>query len=250
MDYPIIDGENTVTSGSIIEGDSYIRGRLYPTGNLSSGRVLIEVEDPNFSDNYESNFWSAGRARTYFDEPERTERQGSIRYSDEFTIGSRYNGINRFYTERIYGEQGGQTTSKHGWIRKLESRDNALMCFQEFKVGVIPVYKSIIYDNTDTSLVADSGRIFGSVQYRVGNYGIGNAKESFSVSNDGVMFFLDDNHCVPLRDSLSGLDVIDRNMSKHFVTYVKEAKDRGAKFIGVYDNFYKEWNLTVEDVSG
>lgn len=250
LDYPILDGKNTVTSGSIIEGDSYIRGRLYATDNLSSGSTIIEVEDPNFSDNYESNFWSAGRARTYFDEPERTERQGSIRYSDEFTIGSRYNGINRFYAERIYGEQGGQTTSKHGWIRKLESRDNALMCFQEFKVGVIPTYKSIIYDNTDTSLVADSSRIFGSVQYRVGNYGIGNAKESFSVSNDGVMYFLDDNHCVPMRDSLSGLDVIDRNMTKHFVTYVKEAKDRGAKFIGVYDNFYKEWNLTVEDVDG
>lgn len=250
LDYPIIDGGNTVTSGSIIEGDSYIRGRLYPTDNLSSGRVLIEVEDPNFSDNYESNFWSTGRARTYFDEPERTERRGSIRYSDEFTVGSRYNGINRFYTERIYGEQGGQTTSKHGWIRKLESRDNALMCFQEFKVGAIPIYKSVIYDNTDTSLVADSGRIFGSVQYRVGNYGIGNAKESFSVSNDGVMYFLDDNHCVPVRDSLSGLDVIDRNMTKYFIQYVKQAKDNGSKFIGIYDNFYKEWNLTATDRLG
>lgn len=250
FDYPVVDGKNSVTSGSIIEGDSYVRGRLYPTENLTAGRVLIEVEDPHFSDNYESRYWSTGRARTYFDEIERTERQGSIRYSDEFTIGSRYNGINRFYSERIYGEQGGQTTSKHGWIRKLESRDNAVMCFQEFKVGVIPVYKSIIYDNTDTSLVADSGRIFGSVQYRVGSYGIGNAKESFSVSNDGVMYFLDDNHCVPLRDSLSGLDVIDRNLTKYFIQYVKKAKDFGSKFVGVYDNFFKEWNLTATNRIG
>lgn len=248
-DYKIIDGKHTVTSDEISIGDSYFRGRLYRSSITESG-IGLNIADPNFSDNYESNFWSAGRARFYDDEEGRVEKKGSIRYSDEYIYGSRYNGIGRFYAERIYGESGGQTTSKHGWIRKLESRDNAVVCVQEFKVGVIPNYKTIVYDNTDASLVADSGRIFGSIQYRVGNYGIGNAKESFSVSNDGVMYFLDDNHCVPLRDSLSGLDVIDRNMTKHFVTYVKEAKDRGAKFIGVYDNFYKEWNLTVEDVSG
>lgn len=245
--YPIINGQNSVTEGSIIEGDSYYKGRLYEHPDTNEG-VLTFVQDPNFSDNYVSNFWSAGRARLYNDEPGRTERKASIRYSDEFIYGSRYNGMGRFYTERIYGEQGGQTTSKYGWIKKLENRDNALVCIQELKVGVIPVFKSIIYDNTDTSLVADSGKIFGSVQLRNGNYGCGNAKESITATRDGLIYFFDDNNCVPVRDSLSGIDVIDRNMTSYFIKYAKEAKDKGAKFVGYYDNYNNEYNLTIEEV--
>src|SRR5690606_10407203 len=204
----------------------------------------------NFSDNYESKYWSAGRARIYNDEQGRVEKQASIRYSDEYVYGTRYNGISRFYTERIYGEQGGQTTSKYGWIRKLETRDNALICIQEFKVGVIPVFTSIFFDNSSTEVVATSDRIFGSIQYRTGNYGCGTAKESISVTRDGLIYFFDDNNCLPLRDSLSGLDVIDVNMTSYFIKYAKEAKDKGAKFIGYYDNYNKEWNLTIQEVSG
>jgi len=245
--YPIINGQNSVTEGSIMEGDAYYKGRLYEHPETNEG-VLAFVQDPNFSDNYASNFWSAGRARLYNDEQGRTQRKASIRYSDEFVYGSKYNGMGRFYAERIYGERGGETTSKHGWIRKLESRDNALVCIQEFKVGVIPVYKSIIYDNTDTSLVADSGRIFGSVQLRNGNFGCGNAKESIVATRDGLIYFFDDNNCLPVRDSLSGIDVIDKNMTSYFVKYAKEAKDKGAKFIGYYDNYNNEYNLTIEEV--
>ena len=248
--YTIEDGKHTVTSGSIRAGDWYYRGRLFESTINANTPIIYEVEDPNFSDNYISNFWSAGRPRIYNDEVGRVDRKGSIRYSDEYVFGSKYNGINRFYSERIYGETGGQTTSKYGWIKKLETRDNSLVCIQEFKVGIIPVYKSIIYDNTDTSLVADSGKIFGSVQYRTGNYGCGSAKESISVTRNGLIYFFDDNNCLPLRDSLSGLDIIDRNMTSHFVKYAKEAKDKGAKFIGYYDNYNMEWNLTIESASG
>lgn len=249
LNYPIVDGKHTVTFGSITKGDSYFRGRLYRSSITEEGFPL-DIADPHFSDNYESNFWSAGRARLYNDETGETERKGSIRYSDEYIYGSKYNGIGRFYSERIYGENGGETTSKYGWIRKLETRNNAVVCIQEFKVGVIPSYKAIISDNANQDLVADSTRIFGHVQYRNGDYGIGNAKESFSVSNDGVMYFLDDNHCVPLRDSLSGLDVIDRNMRGYFIEYVNMFKNTGSKFIGVYDNFNKEYNLTATDTNG
>ena len=247
LTFPVIDGKNSVTSGTIFEGDSYYRGRIYEHSQENTG-MLIFVQDPNFSDNYESEYWSAGRARTYDDEMGRTERKASIRYSDEYIYGSKYNGMSRFYVERIYGEKGGETTSKYGWIRRLESRDNALVCIQEFKGGVIPVYKSIIYDNTDTSLVADSGRIFGSVQLRNGNFGCGNAKESIVATRDGLIYFFDDNNCLPIRDSLSGIDVIDRNMTSYFVKYAKEAKDKGAKFIGYYDNYNNEYNLTIESV--
>src|SRR5690606_16625968 len=118
--YRIVNGEHEVTSGTIRTGDSYYRGRLYRTSLEINKSVLVEVADPNFSDNYESRYWSAGRARLYDDQVGRVERKASIRYSDEYTVGSKYNGISRFYLERIYGENGGETTSKYGAIKKLE----------------------------------------------------------------------------------------------------------------------------------
>src|SRR5690606_27773857 len=110
------------------------------------------------------------------------------------------------------------------------------VCIQETKVGVIPVYRTIIQDNANTEIIADSTRIFGSVQYRVGNYGCGTAKESIAVSRDGVIYFFDNKNCLPIRDSLSGLDVIDLNMTSYFIDYMKQALIKGAKFIGYFDN--------------
>src|SRR5690606_13158103 len=56
--------------------------------------------------------------------------------------------------------------------------------------------------------------------------------------------------CLPIRDSYSGLDVIDAKMTSYFIKYAKEAKQRGAKFIGYYDNLNKEYNISIEDTSG
>lgn len=242
--YKIENGDYSVNNGTIREGDWYIRGRMFESTFDQNQSVVYAVEDPNFSDWYESRYWNAGRARTYYDETGEVFRRGSIRYSDEFIVGSRYSGINKFYVERIYGEIGGQTTSKFGTIKKLEDRDSSMVCIQESKIGIIPVYRSIIQDNTDTSLVVDSGKIFGNVQYRNGEYGCGDAKNSIVKSKDGVIYLFDSNSSVPLRDSLSGLDVIDRNMTNYFI----QANDGyNGRILGNYDTHNREYNLTLSD---
>lgn len=248
--YPIVDGKHSVRTGVIKEADNYVRGRLYESTITANTPLAYVIEDPNFSDNYVSNFYSFGRARTYNDEIGRITREASIRYSDEYKIGSRFNGINTFYSERIYGEAGGQTTSKYGAIKKLVMRDSSLVCIQSFKVGVIPVYKSIIFDNSDRQLIADTGRIFDSVQYRNGNYGCGNAKESIAVSRNLTIYMIDDNNCVPVRDSIGGIDVLDGNMTHYFIEHINNAKNLGAKFIGYYDDLYNEYNVTAQDRRG
>lgn len=248
--FPIVNGLHSVTTGVIKEADNYFRGRLYESTVTSNQPISYLVEDPNFSDNYPSKFYNFGRARSENDEVGKVFRKASIRYSDEYIKGSKFNGLNRFFTERIYGEQGGQTTSKYGAIKRLEMRNDGLVCIQEFKVGVIPVYKSIIYDNTDTSLVADSGKIFNSVQYRIGSYGCGIAKESIAVSRDGLIYFIDSNNCVPCRDGYAGLDVIDVNMKQYFIDHIQNAVNSGSKLIGYVDDLYREYNLTTEDKRG
>lgn len=248
--YPIINNKHTVLTGVIKEADNYVRGRLYESTINDNTPLGYVVEDPNFSDNYVSNFYSFGRARTYNDEVGKVFHKASIRYSDEYKIGSRFNGINRFYSERIYGEQGGQTTSKDGTISKLVMRDSGLVCIQSFKVGVIPVYKSILFDNSDRQLIADTGRIFDSVQYRNGNYGCGSAKESIAVSRNLNIYFIDDNNCVPVRDSIAGLDVLDGNMTHYFIDHINNSKNTSSKLIGYYDDLYNEYNVTTQDRRG
>lgn len=247
--FPIVNGKHTVLNGSIRDGDWYFKGRLYES-TINAGTALSYlIEDANFSDNYVSNYYSYGRGRTLLDEEGMVFKQASIRYSDEYIYGTKYNGISRFYGERIYGELGGESTSKYGAIRKLEMRDNSLVCIQEFKVGVIPVYKSIIFDNTDASLVADSGKIFGSIQYKAGSYGCGNAKESVAVSREGLIYFIDDNNCLPIRVTYSDTQVIDGNLRREFINYIKNAKNSKQKLVGVFDDNFKEYNVTVTDNS-
>ena len=248
--YPIVNGKYSKTVGSIKEADTYYRGRFYASGVTENSARAIKVEDANFSDNYESKYWSAGRARTYSDEVGKVELPASIRYSAEYIRGSKTFGFNTFYLERVYGEQGGQSTSKYGWIRKLEARDNGVVCIQERKVGIIPNYKSIVYDNTDTSLVADSGKIFGGIQYRIGNYGVGVAKESICVSRDSIIYFIDSNNCVPIRDSYSGLDVIDNKMTHYFIEHIQKALNQSSKIIGYFDDLNREYNITTQDRRG
>lgn len=248
--YEIVNGEHSVTQGTIKEADSYFRGRLYESTVTPNTPLSYLVEDPNFSDNYASKFYSFGRARTQNDEVGKVFRKASIRYSDEYVKGSKFNGLNRFYTERIYGEGGGETTSKYGAIKFLETRNDGLVCIQEFKVGIIPVYKSIIYDNTNTNLIADSGKIFGSVQYRIGNYGCGKEKDSIAVTKGGVIYFIDPVNCVPVRDGYAGLDVIDTNMKQYFIGHIQDAVNSGARLVGYFDDFYGEYNLTREDNQG
>lgn len=250
LTYEINNGVFSVPSDSIRTGDSYYRGRVFRS-SLGTNKTISElVADPNFSDNYKSDYWSTGTARTYLDTRERTEYKANIRYSGEFIYGSETNEVNRFYPERIYGEAGGETTRKYGWIQGMVMRNNTLVVIQEHKVGVIPVYRSVIEDNEDNFLVADTSRIFGSVRYRSSDLGCGSSKSSISKVGS-IIYFVDDNECLPCRDTeTNGTEQIGGKNINFFKEFINRAKSRGAKILGYSHEYKGEYLITIEDLGG
>lgn len=248
--YNIVNGEYSVTSGSIKEGDTFLKGRLYESTITPNTAIPYVIEDPNFSDGYKSKFYSFGRVRSYYDEISEQFRKGSLRFSDVSVMGSNYNGTNRFYLGRIYGEGAGETTSKYGAITKLQMRDNYLVCIQELKVGHIPVYNSIIEDNDGQLQLADSAILFNKVRYLPGNFGTGTAKNSVCISKVGNIYFVDDNNCIIVRDGYDGIRNLNGTMNKWFNERIKRAKAEGDRIISYYNDFYDELNITINTIEG
>ena len=248
--FDIVNGAYSVKQGVITEADCYFKTRNL-TGVLNPNiPYVFQVEDFNFSDFYKSDYYSYGRPRTYDDEQERTNKGASIRYSDTFIKGSRVNGLNRFYGARIYGEGAGESSSSYGRIIKIRMRDNYVICIHEIKVGHIPVNRTILESLEEQRNVAISDKLFNTITYLPGKWGMGTNKESFAESQNGTVYFADPNNSLPVRDGYDGLKVIAGKMTKYFRRVLKQAKANGLKIIGYYDTFYDEYNLSIENKNG
>lgn len=247
--FDIINGAYSTTTGEIVQGDSYFKTR--DIANATDLNVINQylVEDFNFSDYYPSNYNSYGRPRTYNDQKGRIEHIHCIRYSDTALEGTQVNGITRFFAERIYGLDAGQTSSNHGWIRKMVQVDNTLVVIQDTKVGRIPVNISIIEDQIAQDNVAVSDRLLNFIRYSdSGNYGIGTAKESFAQRPDGTIYFIDPNNSLPIRVGRDGTRPIPGKMSKFFLRALHAANEAGLKIIGQYNIVYDEYLVCIEQL--
>lgn len=245
LSYPIVNGEHSVTSGTIKTGDVYIKTRQMANATDLEQLDIIVVEDFNFSDFYASQFTSYGKPRTYADEPGRLEQKGVIRYSDVFQRGSRTNGLIKFYPENIYGDADGESSSNYGWIRKIRQRNNVLVCLQELKVGYIPVSQTLVEDQSGSAQYALSFKLFNFIRYNGKNIGMGNAKESYAEWNSNI-YFVDPFRSEPVRAGLDGVDVISGKMSKYFKRVLQQSYEAGKKLIGYYDIFNNEYLLSTE----
>jgi hypothetical protein len=241
--YPVINGEHSVTSGSITRADCYYKTRqLNLATDLNQNEVFI-VEDFNFSDFYASKFTPYGRPRTYYDTPENVQFPASIRYSYEYTAKSRTNQINRFYGENVVTYD-----QSFGFIRRIRQRDNTLIAIQEYKVGYVPINISIIEDQIAQENVAVSTRFLNKIRYAGGtNIGIGDAKESFA-EFDGTMYFVDPFRSEPMRINMNGVSSIAGKMSKYFRRTINEVYKNKTKLIGYYNIYNREYILTYEDI--
>jgi hypothetical protein len=243
----IVNNAYSSTTGTITDGDVYFKTRSLVnavTPNTPPPYNFL-VEDFNFSDFYESAYTSYGRPRSYNDEPGVVERKASIRYSDSFLRDSLVNGLTRFYTDNIYGDIDGESSSNYGWIRKIRQRNNILVCFQELKVGYIPVFQTIVEDQSSESQYALSFKIFNFIRYNGINIGMGNAKESYAEWNNNL-YFVDPFRSEPIRAGLDGIAPISGKMSQYFKRVLQQAYEAGKKLIGYYDIFNSEYLLSTE----
>ena len=243
----IVNNAYQTTTGFIRDGDVYYKTRslVNAVAPNTPPPYSFLVEDFNFSDFYESAYTSYGRPRSYNDEPGVVERKASIRYSDSFLRDSMVNGLTRFYTDNIYGDIDGESSSNYGWIRKIRQRNNVLVCFQELKVGYIPVSQTLVEDQSSSAQYALSFKLFNFIRYNGKNIGMGNAKESYAEWNNNF-YFVDPFRSEPIRAGLDGIEPISGKMSKYFKRVLQQVYEAGKKIIGYYDIFNNEYLLSTE----
>lgn len=248
----ITNGAYDKLSGTITDGGVYYKTRQFPDALLPYANPPIDVlaTDLNYSDFYASAFWSGGRPRAYLDVLELTEREAIITWSEAYVLGSRINGLNRFYPENVYGTKGGETSSNFGAIVKMLMVNNELVIIQELNHGSIPVYQTVYIDALQRTTVAVSEKLFNPIRYTTSKHiGIGNAKESVAIYNN-VIYWIDPNRSQPVRWEGDGCFPISLKMTKYFKSTLQRAIGQGYKIIGWYDIFNDEYVISIEQPGG
>jgi hypothetical protein len=228
--------KHSVSAGSFTAGDIYDKGRII------SG-VNYQLEDPNYSDFYVSNYSSNGRTNIFAPQAKQLTLPTDIRFSDTYVPNTNINGLSRFYGDAF------ETYDRvNGSIQKLAVRDNYLMTFQELKTGYIPILQSIIEDQGagSTANVAISNKLLNKIRYFPGDYGIGTHPESFA-RFAGTMYFADPNRGEVLKLT-QGLQPISKlGMDSYFTAKLSYTNNiTNAKVLGSYDPRNDEYIVTFK----
>jgi hypothetical protein len=228
--------KHSLSAGTFFTGDIYDKGRI-----ISS--VNYQLEDPNYSDFYISNFSSNGRTNIFAPQAKQLTLPTDIRFSDTYVPNTNINGLSRFYGDAF------ETYDRvNGSIQKLAVRDNYLMTFQELKTGYIPILQSIIEDQGagNEANVAISNKLLNKIRYFPGDYGIGTHPESFS-RFAGTMYFADPNRAEVIKLT-QGLQPISKiGMDSYFTAKLSYTNNiANAKVLGNYDPRNDEYIITFK----
>jgi hypothetical protein len=239
--YSCSGGVHSVSAGTFRAGDIYNRTRVIPPAVTGT-----QLEDPNFSDFYVSNFSSNGRANIAAPQAKQLNLPTDIRYSDVYVPNTNINGLSRFY-----GDAFDTYDRVNGSIQKLAVRDNYLMTFQELKTGYIPIEQSIIEDQGGGNPnVAISTKLLNKIRYFAGDYGVGKNPESVA-RFAGTFYFADPNRneILRIRDGIQSVSKI--GMDSYFTAKLVATKPQtNAKILGTYDPRNNEYIVSFKYPSG
>lgn len=241
--YSIDSGVHSVTSGSIKEGDSFVKLRRYEWVGLPdpSPYIVWMLESQHISDYKVSNFHNYGRPRTEGDVVENKRSPASIRFSDIYRRRSNINMLNRFYAERIFEE----LNEDYGAIRAMRVRDNIMVVIQEFKVAYVPVLRNILEDLEEQQNVSISSRLLNTPSYSKGDdIGVGSRVMSIS-SKKSQFYWVDPHRKLPVRAGLDGVKHIGGKFSTEMSNLIDDSKET----IGYYDNLNDEYIVRIGDVT-
>jgi hypothetical protein len=206
-------------------GDYYVKSRTLITGGTASSTTSYTCMDAHFSDFWESAVWGQGRALV-IDESAKTQYfPALLRFSQSYIQGTNINNLNRFYPENFE-----EADNSFGDILRLKTRENFIRMFQRYKVGMIPIYRSIIVDTANSTQVGISEKLLNLPNYYAGEYGIDKYGSSL-VSTDYGDYFIDSINRAIIRVSLDGMT----NISD---TYNMAAYSNGAINEGSYGYGY------------
>ena len=199
-------------------GDYYARKRTLVTGSASTDTTLYSCMDAHFSDFWDSAVWGQGRALVIDESAKSQYFPALLRFSQSYIQGTNINNLNRFYPENFE-----EADNSFGDILRLKTRENFIRMFQKYKVGMIPIYRSIIVDTANSTQVGISEKLLNLPNYYAGEYGIDKYGSSL-VSTDYGDYFIDTINKAIVRVSLDGMTNISDtyNMAAYANTAINE----------------------------
>jgi len=238
-------------TGIFYTGDTYYKMRNIPYsiggGVNSTDLAWWQIEDQNFSDFWVSSYYSIGRPNKVDKQFKQIRRPTTIYYTGQFIPETNINDLNNvldtsFETyERAYGS-----------IQRFYNIDRMLDCYQELKVGRIPISQQIWKDAGGSAVPALSDNVLNKIVYYNGEFGIGKNPESLAVYGYR-RYFLDANRGVFLRLSNDGITPISEHNFKAHNFFTDECKTLTALGVPfhvytVYDQKFTEVVVAFEDV--
>lgn len=169
-------------------------------------------------------------------------RISSITYSGVFEQTTSVNALNEFNLSLANYKDLDDT---YGKIKKLYSRDNDIISFQEDKIVKVLFNKSVLYSADGSSNVSQTIDVLGQEIPYTGEYGISNNPESFA-KYGSTMWFADSKRGAVMRLSQDGLtEVSVYGMGDYFRD--DSINNPNSKRLGAYDPYFDQYVITLGD---
>ena len=167
------------------------------------------------------------------------ERKNGLIYSGLFNSNSGVNNLNQFIqAEKITKD----INPTYGSIQKLYSRKTDLIAFCEDRVVKILANKDALFNADGNAQLVSTSNVLGQTMPFSGDFGISTNPESFAEESFRA-YFTDASRGAVLRLSMDGLTPIsDSGMHDYF----RDNLIPDGEFIGSYDAYKKEYNLTLK----
>lgn len=181
---------------NLYNGDSYFRSRsIYLT---TSGIGTFYCQDRNVVDFYKSEVSSVDGRPSAIDVNAKRQYFGALlRFGQAYQANTNINGLNAFYAADFE-----EVDYSLGSVRRLTTRERFIRVFQDYKIGMMPLF-SQINKTTNGDVVVQTDKLLNPIQYYTGNFGIGTASESLASYNNAD-YVTDNNRGVILRVSNDG----------------------------------------------
>lgn len=252
-----INGVSTIpATGTFTRGDVWIRPRRTDISPTTTPQYTDDyVEDFNISDFYASANWDKGRpnrvtetnqAINGSDEFRALRRPTTIPFSDVYIPETNINGLSRFFDFNFESYD-----NNFGSIQKLFSDDRILECYQELKVGIIPIQTKLSTDGSNNVITYQTDQILNEIRYYEGDFGIGLNPESFA-SYENQRYFCDVARGFVLRKDKNGISPVSKVYKIHsFITNLFRAISQyngRVNIYGVFNRSFARYEFATETI--
>ena len=171
-----------------------------------------------------------------------TRYQASVRFGGAYVVGTAINNIASFPSNSFK-----DFSLNYCPIQRLDIDGNRMVVGQRLRIGVAPVFESVLIDKLDNENVAISERLINDVTYYAYEAGIGDAPEAYARWGStkygvdklrGLVWRLANNGITPV--SITG------KMNSYFIPKLKSvANEPGGFIVGGFDPTNQEYLVTM-----